>query len=395
MQIDKTLVIALLVVGCCCQVFAEPTETSNPYIKLEECERIDQSLEHIRAQKKQKQQDCDNASLTEQERKKAQEELAELEKIERKLEEERLKFLFLDVNSVMEAVGSGMDWTANMLDSYFAEEEAGKNQAKAWGHIVFAWEPKTGELFDGDRFPVKFKVKAKLPNLKNKVELILSDGEDDDFQTLPYESVRPEAFRLSQNSLGAAIQFLSSKGENTRISHRIGVGDRQLYARSSWLYRQKIINDLVTLNVSPAVEYYASDGWGARVLFDAGYKLSETSEMRFDVSFQNRQAFDDPKFRWGVFNIKSLGQKKALITGVSSAGEMEENNRFEAYSRRISTRYRFNALRRWIYFEIEPFIEFRKDDPDDLSAIGAHNFNNKFIRDRGITIRFEGHYGFL
>ena len=144
-------------------MFAEPTETSNPYIKLEECERIDQSLEHIRAQKKQKQQDCDNASLTEQERKKAQEELAELEKIERKLEEERLKFLFLDVNSVMEAVGSGMDWTANMLDSYFAEEEAGKNQAKAWGHIVFAWEPKTGELFDGDRFPVKFKVKAKLP----------------------------------------------------------------------------------------------------------------------------------------------------------------------------------------------------------------------------------------
>ena len=395
MQINKTLGIALFVVGCFCQVFAEPVAKQTEQIEVEECERIDQSLEQIRTQKEQKQRLCDDPNISEEEREKARKELAELEEVERKLEEERLKFLFVDVNSVMEAIGSGMDWTANILDGYFAEEDAGKNQAKAWGHIVFAWEPKTGELFDGDRFPVKFKVKAKLPNLKNKVELILSDGEDDDFQTLPYESVRPEAFRLSENSLGAAIQFLSSKSENTRVSHRVGIGDRQLYARSSWIHRQKFMNDLVTFNVSPAVEYYASDGWGARILFDTSYKISDTSEMRFDVSFQNRQAFDDPRFRWGIFNIKSLGQKKALITGISSAGEIELHGQFEAYTRRISTRYRFNALRRWIYFEIEPFIEFRKDDPDDFSAIGAANFNSKFVRDRGITIRFEGHYGFL
>lgn len=395
MQRDKTLVIALFVVGCFCQVFAKPTAEGEVDLKSLECERVDQSLAHIREQKKQKQQDCNNPNLSDQEREQARKELKELEEIERKLEEERLKFLFLDVNSMMEAIGSGMDWTANMLDGYFAEEETGKNQAKAWGHIVFAWEPKTGELFDSDRFPVKFKVKAKLPNLENKVELILSDGEDDDFQTLPYESVRPEALRLSQDSLGAAIQFLSSKGENTRVSHRIGIGDRQLYARSSWIHRQKFMNDLVTFNVSPAIEYYASDGWGARVLFDTSYKLSDTSEMRFDVSFQNRQAFDDPKFRWGVFNIKSLGQKKALITGISSAGEIELHGQFEAYTRRISTRYRFNALRSWIYFEIEPFIEFRKDDPDDFTSIGAAKFRHKFVRDRGITIRFEGHYGFL
>lgn len=347
------------------------------------------------SKKKQKQSDCNDQNLTEQQREAAKQELAELEKIEKRLEEERLKFLFVDVNSVMEAIGSGMDWTANIVDSYFADEEAGRNQAKAWGHVVFAWEPRSGELFDADNFPVKFKVKAKLPNLKNKVELILSDGEDDDFQTLPYESVRPEALKLSQDSLGAAIQFLSSKGENTRVSHRIGIGDRQVYARSSWIYRQKLLNDLVTFNVSPAIEYYASDGWGARVLFDTGYKLSETSEMRFDVSLQNRQAFDDPKFRWGIFNIKSLGQKKALITGFSSAGEIELHGQLEAYSRRFSTRYRFNALRSWIYFEIEPFIEFSKDDPDDFMAIGADNFRHKYVRDRGITIRFEGHYGFL
>lgn len=360
-----------------------------------ECEKVDQSLAHIREQKKKKQQDCVDPNLTEEQRQQAQKELAELERIEKKLEEERLKILFLDVNSVMEAIGSGMDWTANALDGAFADDEASKDKAKAWGHVVFAWEPREGELVDSESFPVKFKVKAKLPNLQNKVELILSDSEDDDFQTLPYESVRPEALRLSENSLGAAIQFLSSKGKNIRTSSRLGIGDSQVYVRSSLTYRQKYLNDLVTMNVSPAVEYYAADGWGARVLFDTGYKLSDTSEMRFNFSLQDRQSFDDPKFRWGVFNIKSLGQKKALITGVSTGGEMEENNKFKAYSRRVSTRYRFNALRRWVYFEIEPFIEFIKDDRDDFDSIGPDAFRDSFVRDRGITIRFEAHYGFL
>ena len=390
-----TLVIALLVVGCSCRVFAESDLNDVPIPKELECKSIEVALEQVRQQKKKVLTECDNENLSEQQRKTAQQELAELEAIEKRLEEERLKILFVDVNSVMEAIGQGMDWTANTVDSYFADDESGKNHAKAWGHVVFAWEPRSGELFDSDSFPVKFKVKAKLPNLKNKVELILSDSEDDDFQTLPYESVRPEALRLRQDSLGAAIQFLSSKGENTRVSHRIGIGDRQVYARSSWVYREKLLNDKVTFNVSPAIEYYASDGWGARVLFDTGYKLSDTSEMRFDVSLQNRQSFDDPKFRWGVFNIKSLGQKKALITGFSSAGEVELHGQLEAYTRRFSTRYRFNALRSWIYFEIEPFIEFTRDDPDDFMAIGAGNFRDRFVRDRGITIRFEGHYGFL
>lgn len=360
-----------------------------------ECEKVDRSLAHIREQKKKKQQDCVDPNLTQAQREQAKKDLEELERIEKKLEEERLKILFLDVNSVMEAIGSGMDWTANALDSAFADDDASKDKAKAWGHVVFAWEPREGQIVDSESFPVKFKVKAKLPNLQNKVELILSDSEDDDFQTLPYESVRPEALRLSENSLGAAIQFLSSKGKNIRTSSRLGIGDRQVYVRSSLTYRQKYLNDLVTMNVSPAIEYYATDGWGARALFDTGYKLSATSEMRFNFSLQDRESFDDPKFRWGVFNIKSLGQKRALITGVSTGGEVEENNKFKAYSRRISTRYRFNALRRWVYFEIEPFVEFIKDDRDDLATIGEDAFRHGFVRDRGLTIRFEAHYGFL
>ena len=359
------------------------------------CEKVDQALEKLKEEKKKLLADCDDQTLTQAQREDAKKQLAELEAIEKKLEEERLKILFLDVNTVMERIGTSMDWTANLLDGYFADDQKGKDKAKTWGHVVFAWEPREGQLFDSENFPVKFKVKAKLPNLENKVEIILSDGEDDDFETLPYESVRPEALKLSESSLGAAIQFLSTKGENIRTSSRLGWGDEQVYLRTSLTYRQKYLNDFVTLNLSPAIEYYASDGWGARLLVDTGFKINDQSEMRYNFSIRDRESFDDPSFRSGIFNITSLGDKAALITGYSSSGEFETSDSYNVYSRRVSTRYRFNALRKWIYIEVEPFIEYKKDDIDDRLLIKPEDFRTHFVRDRGITIRFEGHYGFL
>lgn len=185
------------------------------------------------------------------------------EQLAAKEEEQRLKVLFVDVNTVMENVGHTMDWTANWIDGYFATTKQGRNKAKAWGHIIMGWEPRDGEWLN---FPVKFKVQAKLPNLKNKVELILSDNEQDDFKNLPYESVRPEAYKSSQRSLGAAVRFLHASSENVRTSSRLGWGDDQVYARTQLTYRKKYLADKVTFNLQPAIEYYVVDGWGLSLI---------------------------------------------------------------------------------------------------------------------------------
>jgi len=315
----------------------------------------------------------------------------ELKGVEKKLEQERLKVLFVDVNSVVENVGSTMDWTANYLDSFFAKNELGKDKAKTWGHFVMGWEPREGEVFTGSSFPIKFKVKAKLPNLENKVEIILSDGEDDDFQTLPYESVRPEAFKLSQSSLGAAVRFLHTKSDNVSSSVRIGWGEDQLYTRASATYRKKLFNDKVIFNVQPAIEYYVVDGWGARFLLDTGLKLDEKAELRYNFSLRDLESFDSSEWRSGLFHISSVGDKAALIVGLSSFGYVEPKP--DAEQHRFSIRYRFNALRSWVFFEIEPFFELHKVEPSD------ENWNNviysDFVRDSGISLRFEAHYGFL
>ena len=308
--------------------------------------------------------------------------------VEKKAEEARLKVLFVDVNTVVEKLGSTMDWTANWLDGYFAEDDEGKNKAKTWGHFTLGWEPRDGEW---SNFPVKFKIKAKLPNLKNRVELILSDNEEEDFKTLPYETVRPDAYKSSQRSLGAAVQFLHKSTETMRTSSRLGWAESQMYIRSQVRYRKKYLDKKVTVNIQPAIEYYFSDGWGARFLFDTGYEINPAHEVRLNYSLQDRESFDSPEWRTGLYSISALSEKSALIIGASSVGVVEPEYVPEFH--KFSVRYRRKAIRSWIFFEAEPFVQFARELVPNPTT-GGEDYTN-FERDIGIAFRLEIHYGFL
>lgn len=303
-------------------------------------------------------------------------------------DEKRLKVLFVDVNTVMERVGHSMDWTANWIDGYFAKGQEGKDKAKAWGHIIMGWEPRDGEW---GNFPVKFKVQAKLPNLQNKVELILSDNEQDDFKNLPYESVRPEAYKSSQRSLGAAVRFLHATTENIKTSSRLGWGDNQVYARSQLIYRQKYFSDKLTLNLQPALEYYASDGWGARFLVDTGYTINPYHELRYNYSIRDLESYDLPEWRTGLYSISAVSNKSAVIVGASAVGVVEPEHTAEFY--KFSIRYRRKAIRSWIFIEVEPFVEFSRERLIE-GEVTLDEYSS-FVRDVGITFRLEAHYGFL
>ncbi len=302
--------------------------------------------------------------------------------------EERLKVLFVDVNSVMESVGTSMDWTANWIDGKFAESSRGLNKAKAWGHISMGWEPRQGEW---SNFPIKFRVRAKLPNLENKVELVFSDNEEEDLNSLPYETVRPEALKSSQRSLGAAVRFMHSASENVKTSSRLGWADGQVYARTSLLFNKKFVGDTFTLNIQPSLEHYVADGWGGRLLIDSGVAINKQNELRLSYLLQDRDSYEAPTWRNGLYAISEISNSSAIIIGATAAGVVEPDYRPEFY--KFSVRIRKKAIRSWIFIEAEPFVEFRRerliDDP-----INGHLYG-EFERDIGIALRLEAHYGFL
>jgi hypothetical protein len=72
-----------------------------------------------------------------------------------------------------------------------------------------------------------------------------------------------------------------------------------------------------------------------------------------------------------------MDEKNALVYGLYIEGNSQPNYRPEEYL--LSTRWRKNALREWLFFEIEPFLIWRREE----------QFNTSI----GIALRVEGYFG--
>ena len=71
-----------------------------------------------------------------------------------------------------------MDYTAQRLDEFFALADSDEHEnARAEGRVRFGWEPRTRDLAAQD---FRFRVRVKLPALKDRVDLMLSDDESYD-----------------------------------------------------------------------------------------------------------------------------------------------------------------------------------------------------------------------
>ena len=66
----------------------------------------------------------------------------------------------------------------------------------------------------------------------------------------------------------------------------------------------------------------------------------------------------------------------ATVLGLQVEGERNGDHGFFIDKYTLSYRYRFNALREWLFFEIEPFLEWPRDE--------------NFTTTPGIALRIEG-----
>jgi hypothetical protein len=80
------------------------------------------------------------------------------------------------LDSMHRAISDSVTDSAQWFDDFFAVDNV-KEDDKALGEVRLrlGWEPRSREL---NEFEAKLKVRVKLPNLKNKVDLILSDYDD-------------------------------------------------------------------------------------------------------------------------------------------------------------------------------------------------------------------------
>ena len=150
---------------------------------------------------------------------------------------------------------------------------------------------------------------------------------------------------------------------------------KQLYLRSEMQYNWQV--QRVKLNLQPRLDYFLKDGWGPSVKVVANYPLGD-SYFSLSATWQKLQSEERARRKVGFYHIKATGKDQLLVSGVQY---VKSNNKEDISNERyyISMRYRNLVYKSWMYFEVEPFIEF--------------NQHNHFRREAGIAFSLISYYG--
>lgn len=264
-----------------------------------------------------------------------------------------------------------MDYTARQLDSFFALEGSDAyRDARAEGRVSVGWEPRTRDLSEMD---LRFRIRVKLPALENRVDLVLSDNEDtDNLNTL--KAARTPVERNNDNTT-IALRYRAS--DNARLSYRLGTGRRgQIYTKARFQDTTSL-SDTMSLFYDTEVYYYNRDRLGAEL----GATFQYLSQSEHVFRFNNRYYYRDDKNEWlwrhELQYLQPLTPTSAAIYTLFTEGTQEPTRALkEVYT---SFRYRTNPTRNWLFYEVEPFVLWLRDED--------------FRPSWGIALRIEAYYG--
>lgn len=265
---------------------------------------------------------------------------------------------------------TSMDATANTLDNMFADDQDDNEDARAEGRITFSWEPRTRDYSQTD---VRFRVRVTLPALKDRVDLLLSDNEDEAINDA-VKVARPPVFEQGDR---ATVSLRYRPLDDSNFAFRVGAGRRDQFYVKARYRNNKVINDHWSFMYDSELYYYTRDRLGAEIgaIFQRNNDNGRVS--RFNTRFYYRDESNDWRWRHEYQYFVPLSSKQAMIYNVLTEGVSEPNYRVqEVYT---GARWRTNPLRDWLYFDVEPFVLFLRDE----------DFKPSF----GVALRVEAYYG--
>ena len=269
--------------------------------------------------------------------------------------------------NIAESVNDSALW----FDEFFMlDKDSLSDQAVGEARIQLGWSPRSREF---NEFESRLKLRYKLPNLKNRVDLVFSDYDDDQADS-PLQNTKIDN-RNDQNRFSLALQWKAKP--DSGLSHRVGIGRRaQPFVKSR--YRAAVnLSAQADLRFDTAVYYYSNDGFGADFTMRYSYVFTPQTMFRLNNHFYFRDQSNDWLWQHSWQHLIQVNDKNALISGFYVEGLSRPNYHPQEYL--LSNRWRLNALREWLFFEVEPFVMWRKDE----------NFSASY----GISLRVEGFFG--
>ncbi|MFD2165756.1 hypothetical protein ACFSJY_05715 [Thalassotalea euphylliae] len=263
--------------------------------------------------------------------------------------------------------------SAYWFDGFFTDDDTSREQPDINARIRLAWEPKARDF---EEFDTKFRLRVKLPHLTDKVDLILSDDEEDEIRNLPLETVndRPTS---NDDTFAAAVRFVHHRGDDEVTDTRLGIASGDVFTRARYK-RRFAWHEKHAFRFEPSIYYFIQDGVGARLMLEYDYQLGLRDQFRFNYSIRGSEDFSGIRWKHGFYHLHQFSLLEAGALGLVVQGERNGDEGFLIDKYTLSYRYRFNAIKKWLYFEVEPFLEWPEEE--------------NYSTTPGIALRVEGFF---
>ncbi len=220
--------------------------------------------------------------------------------------------------------GNWIDWlnrkvtksvcgTARWFDSFFATQNEFENRDSTFGRLGVGayWDED-----DGIDPEFRFRGKVNLPNLENRVQIVVGRGSADEVLDGEDTTSPAESFFDEESEWLVGFKYNAQFGNRARLSPTIGAtwsGGLDPYVRLRYLYQVPFNEQRSQFRIRITPQWQDSKGAGYTLRPTIDHTLSERLLMRFDISIKDfQERFEG--FSYGAYAnlFQKLNNKNAL-----------------------------------------------------------------------------------
>ena len=217
-----------------------------------------------------------------------------------------------------------------------------------------------------EHFDYRFRIRARirLPRMKGKMRLLISGENKGDPTAIRPEDPGNPGLAVTSLDRRASTELVYDlfKSRNTIVAAGAGVHvstHPSLYARTRLLNARELAYSVIRrLAVTPFWD--TSDGFGVSSQLELERPIASSTLLRWtnDATISEKTV----GWLWGteLAVLRQISRESAVTFAANASGSTRPEAEVQNY--RVYARYRFNILRSWLFCELEPDVNWPRQE---------------------------------
>lgn len=221
---------------------------------------------------------------------------------------------------------------------------------------------------------VSLKARFNLPNLEDRFNIVVNDDDVEAAGLLPGEVERPsQANQRELRDSSAALRYLVQLADRSGLDFDVGLrSEAKFFARGRY-FRSWQLTPVVQTRFTQSAFFRDGEGFGEVSLLEVERLMSEDMLLRWSTQATVSEEVNGLELRDGIQLYRQLDADRAISWNLAMTVDSDPAWKANEYA--TSIRYRQRAFRSWFFYEVEPFLDWIRED----------NFNTN----PGIALRLE------